>query len=330
MEWQLQDQRLLSLLFSSLTKEAMAKVLGLTIARDVWLAPWKIPSAIFPRLVSFASKMICNSSNVAPEVLLNILVHSRLYTINSLRWAARLMIQTKFTGISEDWALILLLFLLPRCLSLHYPPSKTWFPKLKAFRFSRSHSGPPPSQNGRAKRKHRHVMETGLALLFQSYVPPRYWVDAFNTATYIINQLPMHVLGSLSPFEVLFGKSPNYENFHPFGCRVYPCLQDYVPHKFSTRSLSCIFLGYSSSHKGFRCFDTTTSRTYIIRHARFDEYFFPFSNTSNATSIADIGFSNFFEPFSLEQSLSTSSSTTTWVPPTPCHFCANYSIVEPL
>ncbi|RVW83999.1 Retrovirus-related Pol polyprotein from transposon RE1 [Vitis vinifera] len=36
--WQLQDQRLLSLLFSSLTEEAMAEVLGLTIARDVWLA----------------------------------------------------------------------------------------------------------------------------------------------------------------------------------------------------------------------------------------------------------------------------------------------------
>ncbi|RVW98312.1 Retrovirus-related Pol polyprotein from transposon RE1 [Vitis vinifera] len=36
--WQLQDQRLLSLLFSSLTEEAMVEVLGLTTARDVWLA----------------------------------------------------------------------------------------------------------------------------------------------------------------------------------------------------------------------------------------------------------------------------------------------------
>ena len=36
--WRLQDQRLLSLLFSSLTEEAMAEVLGLTTARDVWMA----------------------------------------------------------------------------------------------------------------------------------------------------------------------------------------------------------------------------------------------------------------------------------------------------
>ncbi|KAL6326201.1 hypothetical protein AAG906_001596 [Vitis piasezkii] len=165
-----------------------------------------------------------------------------------------------------------------------------------------------PSQNGRAERKHRHVTETGLALLFHSHHNDLHYQPASD-------------FGGLSPFEVLFGKSPNYENFHPFGCRVYPCLRDYAPHKFSPRSLQCIFLGYSSSHKGFRCFDTTTSRTYITRHARFDEHFFPFSNTSSATSIADIGLSNFFEPCALEPSPSTSSPTTTRVPPSPpCHF----------
>ena len=89
---------------------------------------WKIPSTIFPRLMSFTSKMICNSSSVAPKVSLNTLVHLRLYVINSLQWAARLMIPTKFTGILEDWALTLLIFLLSRCLSLYYQLSKTWFP----------------------------------------------------------------------------------------------------------------------------------------------------------------------------------------------------------
>ena len=102
-------------------------------------------------------------------------------------------------------------------------------------------------------------------------------LSSFSTTTYIINRLPMPVLGGLSLFEVLSGKPPNYVNFHPFGCRVYQCLRDYAPHKFSPRSLPCIFLGYSFSHKGFRCFDTTTSCTYITRHARFDEIFFPFS-----------------------------------------------------
>ena len=174
-----------------------------------------------------------------------------------------------------------------------------------------------PSQNGRAERKHRHVMKIGLALLFHSHVPLRHWVDAFSTTTYIINRLPMPVLGGLSLFEVLSGKPPNYVNFHPFGCRVYPCLRDYAPHKFSPCSLPCIFLGYSSSHKGFRCFDTTTSCTYITWHAWFDEIFFPFSNTSSPVSISAISFSNFYEPCSLEPPSSTSSPTTTQVSTTP-------------
>ena len=35
--WKVADQRLLNLLLSSLTEEAMAEVVGLSIARDVWL-----------------------------------------------------------------------------------------------------------------------------------------------------------------------------------------------------------------------------------------------------------------------------------------------------
>jgi transposase InsO family protein len=153
-----------------------------------------------------------------------------------------------------------------------------------------------PAQNGRAERKHRHVTETGLALLFHSHTSPRFWVDAFSTAAYIINRLPTSLLGGKSPFELLYGSSPNYENFHPFGCRVYPCLRDYMPNKFSPRSIPCIFLGYNPSHKGFRCLDPTTSRIYITRHAQFDETHFPFLNTSQAQPISSLQFSNFLEP----------------------------------
>ncbi len=152
-----------------------------------------------------------------------------------------------------------------------------------------------PAQNSYAERKHRHVTETGLALLFHSHTSPRFWVDAFSTAAYIINQLSIPLLGGKSPFELLYGSSPNYENFHPFGCRVYPCLRDYMPNKFSPRSIPCIFLGYSPSHKGFRCLDLTTSRIYITRHAQFDETHFPFLDTSQAQPISSLQFSNFLE-----------------------------------
>jgi len=88
-------------------------------------------------------------------------------------------------------------------------------------------------------------------MLFHSHVPLRFWVDAFSTAAFIVNRLPTPTLDDLSPFELLYGKSPIYSNFHPFGCLIFPYLRDYAPHKLSPRSRPYIFLGYSMSYHGF-------------------------------------------------------------------------------
>jgi hypothetical protein len=45
-------------------------------------------------------------------------------------------------------------------------------------------------QNGAVERKHRHIVETGLALLSHASIPLRFWDDAFQTACYLINRLP--------------------------------------------------------------------------------------------------------------------------------------------
>lgn len=122
---------------------------------------------------------------------------------------------------------------------------------------------------------------------------------------YIINRLSSRILNGSSPFELLFHCSPNYEKFHPFGCRVYTCLRDYASNKFSPRSSPCIFLGYSCSYKGFRCLDPSTSRIYIMRHAQFDETLFPFSGLPSSITQRDLEYFSFDEP---EVVVSNSSS----------------------
>lgn len=126
-----------------------------------------------------------------------------------------------------------------------------------------------PSQISRAKRKHRHITEIGLAMLFHSHVPLKLWVDAFSTATVIINHLSTPLLDGHSPFEVLFGKPPSYSTYHLFGCLVFSCLHDYAPHKLAPRSRFCVFIGYSISHHSFRCLDCLTHQVFISRHAIF-------------------------------------------------------------
>ncbi|KAK1417226.1 hypothetical protein QVD17_26351 [Tagetes erecta] len=178
------------------------------------------------------------------------------------------------------------------------------------------------AQNGRAERKHRHIVETGLAMLFHARVPITHWVDAFSTATYIINRLPTKVLNEKSPFEMLFSITPSYTNFRVFGCCVYPYLRDYAPHKLAPRSIPCIFLGYAPQYKGYKCFDPASSRMYVTRHARFDENFFPYVSSSSHTNIANLFLSTFNEPTSFSPPSSpTPNQTNHTSPPTSSPSC---------
>lgn len=60
------------------------------------------------------------------------------------------------------------------------------------------------AQNGRAERKHRHVVEIGLTILAQASMPLCHWWDAFVTATQLINGLPTEVLRGKSPMELMW------------------------------------------------------------------------------------------------------------------------------
>lgn len=58
-----------------------------------------------------------------------------------------------------------------------------------------------PEPMGYVERKHRHLVETNLALLASSFVPKNYKVEAFHTAIYFISKLLNKVLKHLSPHE---------------------------------------------------------------------------------------------------------------------------------
>ena len=79
-----------------------------------------------------------------------------------------------------------------------------------------------PEHNGISERKHRHIVETGLALLSQSSVPKTYWPFAFATAVYLINRMPAEVLSGASPYAKLFDQTPNYTKLWVFGCLCFP------------------------------------------------------------------------------------------------------------
>ena len=53
-----------------------------------------------------------------------------------------------------------------------------------------------PEQNGCVERKHMHLTETARTLLTASKVPHKFWVEAFSTALFLINKLPISGLAT--------------------------------------------------------------------------------------------------------------------------------------
>jgi histone deacetylase 1/2 len=134
-------------------------------------------------------------------------------------------------------------------------------------------------QNGSAERKHRYIIETSLYLLAHASMPVKYWDEAFQTAVYLINRLPTRVIDNATPLERLLGSKakPNYDLLKFFGCACWPRLRPYNNRKLSFRSKECVFIGYNTDHKGYRCLDVDTGRVYLSRDVVFDELVFPFS-----------------------------------------------------
>jgi histone deacetylase 1/2 len=132
-------------------------------------------------------------------------------------------------------------------------------------------------QNGKAERALRTLNNITQTLLFQANMPASYWAEALSAATHLINLRPSQSIDFCVPYERLYRSPADYSTLRVFGCLCYPNLSATAPHKLSPRSTACVFLGYPSSHRGYRCLDMATRRVITSRHVVFDECTFPFA-----------------------------------------------------
>jgi hypothetical protein len=133
----------------------------------------------------------------------------------------------------------------------------------------------------------RTINDVMRSLLFQTSLPTRYWVESLHAATYLLNLLPTKTILAPSPHFALFDTTPSYAHLRVFGCACYRNTSATAPHKLAPCSCRCIFLGYSSEHKGYRCLDLTTNRLFVSRHVVFDESSFPFASSGTPLSNFD-------------------------------------------
>jgi hypothetical protein len=134
-----------------------------------------------------------------------------------------------------------------------------------------------PQQNGVAERKNRHLLEVARSLMFSTNVPKHFWGEAVLTATYLINRMPSRVLKFQTPYQTLLTAFPHIKflsNLDPkiFGCSVFVHVHQTHRSKLDPRSIKCIFIGYSSNHKGYKCYSPTTKRVYHSLDVTFFEH----------------------------------------------------------
>ena len=105
-----------------------------------------------------------------------------------------------------------------------------------------------PAQNGRAERKHRHLLDTARSLLLSSSVPSVFWGEAVLTAAYLLNRMPTPLLSGRSPYECLHGQVPYYSLLRVFGSSCFVLLLKKYHTKLSAQCVLC-FIGEWDSSK---------------------------------------------------------------------------------
>lgn len=159
-----------------------------------------------------------------------------------------------------------------------------------------------PQQNGVAERKNGHLLNTTRALLFQGDVPKSYWGEAVLAASYMINRLPTRILDNKSPIEVLNSFYPHIRTSNGlipriFGCTAFVHVHKQHRDKLDPRAVRCVFLGYSPTQKGYKCYHPSSKKWYISADVTFSENkpFFSKSSLQGEISMMEDSPCEFFE-----------------------------------
>ena len=172
-------------------------------------------------------------------------------------------------------------------------------------------------QNSVVERKHGHIVEKGLTLLARASMPFKYWDESFRIVVFLHNRLPSPVSQGKYLLQLLFNHVLDYKALRIFGCARYPNTRPYNSHKLVVRSIQCTFLGYSLTHKSYKCLDSF-DRIFISKDVIFYEDLFPFleslsSQPQHSSTSQPLSFSQSAPILSSVQpasSISTTSSPT--------------------
>uniref|UniRef100_A0A803NM80 Retroviral polymerase SH3-like domain-containing protein n=1 Tax=Cannabis sativa TaxID=3483 RepID=A0A803NM80_CANSA len=113
-------------------------------------------------------------------------------------------------------------------------------------------------------------------------LPITFWGECVLGAVYLINRTPSGLLQNKTPFEILFGHTPTFDELKVFGCLAFAHNQNAKGNKFAPRSRKCVFIGYPYGKKGWKLYDLQTGDIFVSRDVKFHENEFPYATASTS------------------------------------------------
>jgi hypothetical protein len=143
---------------------------------------------------------------------------------------------------------------------------------LKQHGISRQQTPPyTPQHNGVAERANRTIVESARSMLHSANLPYSFWGEAVVTAAYLCNRSPTRTLIGITPYECWYGEKPSLAHLRVFGCIAYAHIPKERRTKLDSKSIKCLFVGYSLESKAWRLFDPIKKHVFISRDVQFLE-----------------------------------------------------------
>ncbi|GJV50985.1 retrovirus-related pol polyprotein from transposon TNT 1-94 [Tanacetum coccineum] len=128
-----------------------------------------------------------------------------------------------------------------------------------------------PQSNGVVERKNRTLQEMSRTMLNEQSLPQKFWCNAVDTSTYILNRILIRAILGKTPYEILRGRKPTLDYFRVFGSKCFILnTKDYLT-KFDPKSYECVFLGYSQNSKAYIILNKHTRKIKESLNVTFDE-----------------------------------------------------------
>ncbi|GJS98088.1 retrovirus-related pol polyprotein from transposon TNT 1-94 [Tanacetum coccineum] len=128
-----------------------------------------------------------------------------------------------------------------------------------------------PQSNRVVERKNRTLQEMSRTMLNEQSVSQKFWCNAVDTSTYILNRILIRPILGTTPYEILRGRKPTLDYFKVFRSKCFVLnTKDYLT-KFNSKSYEGVFLRYSQNSKAYIILDKHTTKVEESLNVKFDE-----------------------------------------------------------